>query len=409
MQGAYGQVLSMNSSNNDLRHLWTLAPEVTFLNHGSFGACPIPVQDRQAELRNELERDPVAFITERQEALVDEARRELATQLGSAVQDLVFVPNATTGVNTVLSSLQLGSGDEVLLTDHTYNACRNALEHHALSSGAVLQVVPLELPIRDEDELVDAIMSRVNRRTRLMLIDHVTSVSALIMPLEKLVPALQSQGVMVLVDGAHAPGMLTIDLDKLGADFYTGNCHKWLCAPKGAAFLHVREEHHEEVVPLVISHGWNTPRSGRSRLHDLFDWTGTADFTAVACIPQALKTLGALFDGGWEELQTRNHELAIAARRELCTALGTVEICPDSMLGSMACVTLPNAFHADQFGNTGVERAQQIYSELRTRGFQVPVMESPDGAIFVRVSAQVYNRMEQYARLASALAEIAHH
>lgn len=399
----------MNSSNDHLRHLWTLDPEVTFLNHGSFGACPVPVQARQAELRDELERDPVAFITERQEDLVDEARRELASQLGSAVQDLVFVSNATTGVNTVLSSLRLGSGDEVLLTDHTYNACRNALEHYALSSGAVLQVVPIDLPISDEDELVDAMMSCVTRRTRLMLIDHVTSVSALVMPLEKLVPALQSQGVMVLVDGAHAPGMLTIDLDELGADFYTGNCHKWLCAPKGAAFLHVREEHHEELAPLVISHGWNTPRPGRSRLHNLFDWTGTADFTAVACIPQALKTLGALFDGGWEELQSRNHELAIGARRELCTAMGTVEICPDSMLGSMACITLPNAFHANKFGTSGVERANQIYRALRTRGFQVPVMESPDGAIFVRVSAQVYNRMEHYDRLASTLVEIGNH
>ena len=399
----------MNSSNDHLRHLWTLDPEVTFLNHGSFGACPVPVQARQAELRDELERDPVAFITERQEDLVDEARRELASQLGSAVQDLVFVSNATTGVNTVLSSLRLGSGDEVLLTDHTYNACRNALEHYALASGAVLQVVPVDLPISDEDELVDAIMSRVTRRTRLMLIDHVTSVSALVMPLEKLVPALQSQGVMVLVDGAHAPGMLTIDLDELGADFYTGNCHKWLCAPKGAAFLHVREEHHEELAPLVISHGWNTPRPGRSRLHNLFDWTGTADFTAVACIPQALKTLGALFDGGWEELQSRNHELAIGARRELCTAMGTDEICPDSMLGSMACITLPNAFHANKFGTSGVERANQIYRVLRTRGFQVPVMESPDGAIFVRVSAQVYNRMEHYDRLASTLVEVGNH
>ena len=399
----------MNSSNDHLRHLWTLDPEVTFLNHGSFGACPVPVQARQAELRDELERDPVAFITERQEDLVDEARRELASQLGSAVQDLVFVSNATTGVNTVLSSLRLGSGDEVLLTDHTYNACRNALEHYALASGAVLQVVPVDLPISDEDELVDAIMSRVTRRTRLMLIDHVTSVSALVMPLEKLVPALQSQGVMVLVDGAHAPGMLTIDLDELGADFYTGNCHKWLCAPKGAAFLHVREEHHEELAPLVISHGWNTPRPGRSRLHNLFDWTGTADFTAVACIPQALKTLGALFDGGWEELQSRNHELAIGARRELCTAMGTDEICPDSMLGSMACITLPNAFHANKFGTSGVERTNQIYRALRTRGFQVPVMESPDGAIFVRVSAQVYNRMEHYDRLASTLVEIGNH
>ena len=399
----------MNSSNDHLRHLWTLDPEVTFLNHGSFGACPVPVQARQAELRDELERDPVAFITERQEDLVDEARRELASQLGSAVQDLVFVSNATTGVNTVLSSLRLGSGDEVLLTDHTYNACRNALEYYALASGAVLQVVPVDLPIRDEDELVEAIMSRVTRRTRLMLIDHVTSVSALVMPLEKLVPALQSQGVMVLVDGAHAPGMLTIDLDELGADFYTGNCHKWLCAPKGAAFLHVREEHHEELAPLVISHGWNTPRPGRSRLHNLFDWTGTADFTAVACIPQALKTLGALFEGGWEELQSRNHELVIGARRELCTAMGTVEICPDSMLGSMACITLPNAFHANKFGTSGVERANQIYRALRSRGFQVPVMESPDGAIFVRVSAQVYNRMEHYERLASTLDEIGNH
>ncbi|MBT6272721.1 MAG: aminotransferase class V-fold PLP-dependent enzyme [Chromatiales bacterium] len=386
-----------------VRKLWSLDPAVDFLNHGSFGACPIAVLERQSELRAELEREPVDFLTKRHGTLLDGARHALAAFLGCAINDLVFVTNATTGVNTVLNSLHLGDGDEVLVTDHIYNACRNALEYYALGSGAALQVAPIGLPIQSDDDIVDALMSRVSQRTRLVLLDHVTSVTALIMPLQVLVPALQSQGAMVLVDGAHGPGMLPLELDDIGADFYTGNCHKWLCSPKGTAFLHIREDHHDLIHPLTISHGWNTPRAGHSRLHDLFDWTGTADITALAAIPTAIEMMGNIHAGGWSELMQRNHALAVDARRVLLEQLGTEPLCAEDRLGAMASVRLPQTI-ASTHPHQGQRR--RLYEDLRASGFEAPIMDFPNGSALLRLSAQAYNSIDQFERLAEHLSAV---
>ena len=389
----------------DLRQHWGLDPEITFLNHGSFGACPLAVLEHQRQLRERMERQPVQFLARELEPLLDQARSELASFLGAAAEDLAWLSNATTGVNAVLQSLAFGPGDELLTTDHEYNACRNALEHVAGRSGATVVVAPVPFPLGSPDEVVDAVLSRVTARTRLALIDHVTSPTGLVLPIERLVRELAGRGVETLVDGAHAPGMLELSLDELGAAYFTGNCHKWLCAPKGAAFLHVRRDRRNRVRPLVISHGANSPRRDRSRYHLEFDWTGTDDPTAWLSVPAAIRFMGGLVEGGWPELRRRNRRLALQARDELCRALGVEPGCPDEMVGSMAALPLPPGAPGSTTSALYTDELQSAL--LRRFQIEVPIIPWPaPPARLVRISAQVYNRPEQYRRLAAALVEL---
>ena len=348
-------------------HHWTLDPDVVFLNHGSFGACPRAVLDEQQRLRARLEARPVRFFMDEVEPLLAEARAELGAFIGADPQDLAWVRNATGAVNAVLRSLNLREGDEVLTTDHAYNACRNAIEARA----ARVVVAEIPFPVASPDQVVDAIVRRANPRTRLALIDHVTSPTALVFPVERIVRALAERGVDTLVDGAHAPGMLPIDLRALGAAYYTGNCHKWLCAPKGAAFLHVRPDRQERVRPSTISHGANADLQGRTRFRVEFDWTGTDDPTPPLCVPAAIRFLGSLLPGGWTELMQRNRRLALDARALLCEKPPA----PDSMIGSMAAVPIPDADGPPPTSPYGTEAFQaRLYARY---GIEVPVMGWP--------------------------------
>src|SRR5438067_6110862 len=259
---------------SSLARLWTLDPAVTFLNHGSFGACPRPVLEAQQCLRERLERQPVQFLVRDLEVLLDDARRALAAFLGADPAGLVFVPNATTGVNAVLRSLALAPGDQLLVTDHAYNACRNALDFVAAAARAEVVVVPVPFPLASADAVVEAVLARATPRTRLALLDHVTSPTGRVLPIRRPVRELAARGVDTLVDGAHAPGMLPLDLGALGAAYYAGNCHKWLCAPKGAGFLHVRRDRRAVVRPVVISHGANSQCQVRAPLRIDFHLTG---------------------------------------------------------------------------------------------------------------------------------------
>jgi isopenicillin-N epimerase len=384
----------------DLSGRWPLDPAVVFLNHGSFGACPSEVLRRQAALRTEMEAEPVRFLSRELDDRLAAARRPLGAFLGADPDDLAFVTNATGGINAVLRSLTFAAGDELLTTDHAYNACRNTLNYVAERAGARVVVATIPFPLTSPDEVVDAVLAKATTRTRLALLDHVTSPTGLVLPIERLCKALRHRGVDVVVDGAHAPGMVPLDLDSLGAAYYSGNCHKWLCAPKGSAFLWVRRDRQPGVRPLTISHGASAVRPERTRFRLEFDWMGTSDPTAWLTVPAALEYMGALLPGGWPAVMARNRALALEARARLCAAAGTAPACPAAMIGSLASVRQP-----DGIAEVGWRRPDPLQRRLfEGWGIEVPVMTWPAAPRrVIRISAQLYNRPEHYARLAEAL------
>jgi isopenicillin-N epimerase len=394
---------AMQPSPAQLRAHWTLDPAIAFLNHGSFGACPRPVLAEQDRLRACLEREPVQFLVHELEPLLDEARREVAAFVGADPDDLAFVRNATSGVSAVLLSLDLRPGDELLTTDQSYNACRNALDHAAARTGARVVTVRAPFPVSGPDEIEQAILDEVSPHTRLALLDHVTSPTGLILPIAALVERLGERGVDTLVDGAHAPGMLPLDVAAIGAAYYTGNFHKWVCAPKGAAMLHVRRDRQAGLHPAVVSHGYNSRRP-RSRFLEEFDWTGTDDPTPWLCVPAALRFMGGLLPGGWDEVRARNRDLALAARRLLCDALAASPPAPDEMIGSLASVPLPDGAAGPVSSAVPVDPLQAALYERHRIEVPVAPWPAPPGRV-IRISAQLYNDIGQYERLAAALRE----
>ena len=399
-------VLSENSQISpapiDFAAQWTLDPRVVMLNHGSFGACPRPVLEAQEEFRRQLESEPVRFFVREFPPLLDAARDALARFIGARAADVVFVRNATEGVNGVLRSLRFEPDDELLVTDHAYNACRQVVEFVAERDRAKVVVARVATPINSAEEVIDAVTGRVTDRTRLAMLDHVSSPTAMIFPVDQLVRTLEAKGVDTLVDGAHAPGMIPLNVDRTGAAYYAGNCHKWLCAPKGAGFLHVRADRQEGLHPAVISHGYNTVLEGRSRFHQEFDWTGTADPTAWLCVPRAIRFLDGLTGHGIEDLMQRNHRLAVEGSRLLRRALEFQLLCPDEMLGSMAAVGLPDDDRPpDGWTHPLQSRLFEQFS------IEVPVFHWPaPPRLLLRISAQAYNHVGQYEQLAASLEAI---
>lgn len=390
--------------SSDLAKLWPLDPNVIFLNHGSFGSCPRAVLEFQQALRDRMERQPVQFLVRDLEGLLDEARSVLARFVGAEPENLVFVANATHGVNTVLRSLSFVLGDELLVTDHEYNACRNALNFVGGRTGANIVVAPIPFPLESEEQVVNSILSRVTSRTKLALIDHVTSPTGMVLPIARIVRELEERGVDTLVDGAHAPGMVRLNLSNLGAAYYTGNCHKWMCAPKTAAFLHVRPDRQELIHPLSISHGLNSSRTDRSKFLLEFGWTGTSDPSPCLSVPKVLRYMEEVVQGGWPQIMARNRSLALAARKILCDTLRIGPPCPEELIGSMAAFPLPD--------NLADERPQAplLLDPLQDRllthyGIEVPIIPWPGfPRRLLRISAQLYNSPDQYHRLAEALA-----
>ncbi len=383
---------------------WRLDPAVTFLNHGSYGACPEPVLDAQRAIRDRMEAEPVRFLSGDLPDLLDAARRDVGAFLGADPDGIAFVTNATTGINTVLQSLRFEPGDELLANDHEYNATINAMRSVAARDGASVVLARIPFPIPGPEAAYDAILARVTSRTRLVIVSQVTSPTALIMPVETLVAELDRRGIDTIVDGAHAPGMIPVELDRLGAAYWTGNGHKWLCGPKGTAVLWVRTDRRERIHPVVVSHGANAPLAGRTRFWHEFDWMGTPDPTGFLALPEAIAWMAAA-GGGWPGVMAANHALALAGRDRLATALGIDPPAPDAMIGSMAA--LPLRAVADEAAGAALGRALEIEDRIQVPIGPWPVRAAQTAgeppATLIRLSAQRYNEPADYDRLAEAL------
>ncbi len=384
---------------------WDLDPEVVFLNHGSFGGCPRAVLDEQDRIRREMEREPVRFLHREIEGRLDAVRHALGPFLGADPDDLAFVTNATTGVNTVLRGLSFAPGDRILVTNQEYNATRNAAVFAARRAGAEVVVVDIPFPVDDPAKIRDAVLAAVDERVKLLVIDHIVSQTGLILPVQEIVAGCTARGVDVLVDGAHAPGQIELDLDALGAAYYTANCHKWLCTPKGSAILHVRKDRQDRIPPLVISHGANSTRTDRSRFRIEHDWCGTTDPSPWLTVPFALRWFEEQVEGGWPAVRAHNHELVLEGRRLCCAALEIEEPCPGSMLGSLASMPLPPRPARDGAGELNPLGLDPLHVRLfDVHRIEVPVMPWPAPPHrLLRISAQLHNHVDQYRQLADAL------
>lgn len=378
-----------------MRDAFLLDPDLVFLNHGSFGACPREVFQVFQDWQLALERNPVEFLSRRSGGLLLAARSRLASYLGAAAGDLVFTPNATTGVNTVARSLDLRPGDEVLGTDHEYGACDATWRLVCEASGATYRRVEIPLPF-DAAGFAARMLAEVGPRTRLIFSSHITSTTALTFPLAQLCAQARLRGVLTLIDGAHAPGQLALDLDALGADFYTGNCHKWLCAPKGSAFVHARSEHHHRLQGLVVSWGYvdggrgHEAYAGASLLEQHLQWQGTRDLAAFLSVPAAIDFQQR---HDWPRQRARCHALATEAQAALSRRYGLAPIGRDEDWVQMVALPVP---HRD---------AETLRAALFERGIEIPVTQHA-GQRFVRLSVQAFNNADDIERLLAALAEL---
>jgi isopenicillin-N epimerase len=383
--------------SSELSHHWSLDPEITLLNHGSFGACPRAVLARQQELRERMEARPVQFFQREFDEPLNAARVALAEFVGSDDEDIGLVSNVTNAINCVLRSLKFEPGDELLTTNHTYGAMKNVLQFVAERAGAKVVAADVPFPLKSSEQVTQAILNSVTEHTRIALIDHVASNSALVFPIREIVEKLSERGVDTLVDGAHAAGNIPLDLRAINAAYYAGNCHKWICTPKGAGFIRVRKDKQAGIYPSIISFGYAGSVDGTG-FHNAFMRRGTDDPSPLMCIPDTLKAMAALKPGGWPEIMSTNRNLALDARRVICERLGTELPCPDEMVCALASIA---------FKVNDQSREAPIGTILLERwSIEVPILRwRNDGQNAVRISAQLYNTLEQYKYLAEALSE----
>lgn len=368
-----------------IRGAFLIDPDACTVNHGSYGATPRAVLAEQDRWRAAMEGQTSRFFNSVLPGALREAAGRLAAHVGAAAADLAFVPNATTGANAVLRSLEFAPGDEILMLSHVYGAVRNTARHVASRTGARIVAAALPWPRPDDAAIVAGVAGAISSRTRLAVLDHITSPSAVMVPIRELVALCHERGVRVLVDGAHAPGQVALDVEAIGADWYTGNAHKWLFAPKGCAFLHARPEAQAGLHPAVISHGLD-----KGFLAE-FDWTGTIDPSAYLAIGAALDFHAALGGGA---LMRRNAALAAAASAGLATRLGTETGHGNGACGAMATVRVP--------GSGTSEAALALRGRLMDAGCDAPV-HALDGALWLRISAQAYNEAADFERLGEIL------
>jgi isopenicillin-N epimerase len=378
---------------NPYKALFLLDPSIHFLNHGSFGACPIPVFEAYQEWQRRLERQPVLFLGRQAIELNFQARQALAAYLHAPPEALVYVPNVTHGVNIVARSLALGPGDEILTTDHEYGACDTTWEFITKKTGATYVHQAIPLPVQSSQEMAEAFWQGVTPRTRLITLSHISSPTALHLPVEEICARARQAGILTLVDGAHAPGQISVNLPATGADFYTGNCHKWMLSPKGAGFLYARAEVQNLLEPLVVSWGSQaTPQiTAGSQFLDNFGWTGTQDPAATLSVPAAIQFMQ---EHNWQQVRQSCQALLSQAIHTICELVGMEPLYPldSDLYHQMGIAPLPP--------QTDVLTLQKrLYEEYRV---EVPLIDW-HGQKFVRISVQGYNHAQDLAALTGGL------
>lgn len=373
--------------------LYLLRKDIAFLNHGSYGACPRPVFEAYQNWQRELEAQPVEFLGRRVKPLLAEARAALGDYLGTNGDNLAFVPNVTVGMNAIVRSLPFGSGDEVLSTDHEYGAVVRTWRYYTDRRDASFVPQPIPLPLTTREAFVEQLWSGVTSRTKIITLSHITSATALRFPIEEICRRARESGIITVIDGAHAPGQIDLDLEAIGADFYTGNCHKWLSAPKGAGFIYARPDRQALLDPLIISWGWQAEQPGPSPFVDHFGWSGTDDPSAYLSVPAAIKFQR---DHDWPRVRAACRALVQDARNRVAALTGLPHIAPDSdeFWRQLAIIPVP-ASDARDLKN-------RLYDDY---GVEIPCTTF-QGNIYVRISIQAYNTQADVDRLVNALKEI---
>lgn len=374
-----------------LSHHFLLNPDIHFLNHGSFGACPRPVMEEYQRWQLELERQPVEFLGRRFDGLMREARAALAEYVNCDPYDLVYVTNATVGLNVVARSLHLEPGDQVVTTDHEYGALNRTWQFLCEKAGAVYKRVEIPIPVSTPEDFTERIWSAVTPRTRILFLSHITSPTALLFPIQELVRRARANGILSIIDGAHAVGQVPLDLRALDADVYASNAHKWLCAPKGSAFLYVRRDVQEQIEPLVVSWGWRPERPAPSKFVQEQEWTGTRDPASFLATPTAIRFVQ---ENNWDAVRAECHALAHYALAKINALTGLESLSDEAWFAQMVTVPVPPC---DQ-----VTLKTRLYDEFR---IEVPVIQWNDRQ-FVRISIQAYNTQEDVDALVGALQKI---
>ncbi|MBK9926709.1 MAG: aminotransferase class V-fold PLP-dependent enzyme [Anaerolineales bacterium] len=377
---------------NSIKPHFLLDPNVIFLNHGSFGATPKSVFDAYQNWQLRLERQPVLFLGREIDALLKTSRQVLGEYLNADADDLAYIPNATHGVNIVAHSLQLQSGDEILTTDHEYGACDYAWNFICSKTGAKYIHQPIPLPVHSEEEIVNLFWQGVTSRTKVIYVSHITSPTALRMPVEQICQRAKSAGIITVVDAAHSPGQIPLDLQALGADIVFGNCHKWMLNAKGSAFLYVRRDLQHLIDPLIVSWGYNpTPETTTgSRFIDLLQWTGTKDPAAALTVPAAIQFMQ---EHHWDKVREECHNLLRQGIDQICNLTNLPPLYPleSDLYGQMGIAPLP-------LSNLPVLKSR-LYDEYK---IEVPLVQWQDKQ-FVRISVQGYNTQDDIDSLVSAL------
>lgn len=381
---------------------WNHDKNIVFLNHGSFGSCPAEIMKKQTHIKLHTERDPIHALVSEFEPLYLENKNALASFVRCNPNDLVLMRNTTAGMNTIMNSFVFNEGDEFVTHSHAYGACVNVLKYYAEKYKCKLTIAEIPFPLSNEEEITSAILKEITPRTKLVLLDHVTSATGIIFPVEKLTKELEAKGIEVIIDGAHAPGMIDLSIEALGASYYIGNGHKWICSPRGSALMYVRKDKQSKIRPLQISHFHDLYKGTDAHWSAQFIWPGTDDYSSYLLIKDSIQYMGAIL-GTWDDLREHNRTLCLEARKLICDKLNIEIPTPDSMIGHLASIPVQNNPETpSKFFNMTTPLKQRLMDEYK---IQVPVFyfDKNNPKLLLRISVQAYNSMEQYEYLGESV------